>query len=51
MNTDVSKSFEDMSGRYDSISAELIRTREELTRAVDRLSNLINEFIKRGAKD
>jgi len=35
-----------MSRRYDAISEGLIRSREELTRAVDRLSRLIDEFIK-----
>jgi uncharacterized protein YaaN involved in tellurite resistance len=46
MHLDVKKSFQDMAERYDSISAELIRTREELTRAVDTLSDLIKQFLK-----
>jgi hypothetical protein len=37
-----------MPERYGAISAELIRTREELTRAVDNLLKLIQEFIRRG---
>jgi hypothetical protein len=35
-----------MSKRYDAISGELVRSREELTRAVDNLSRLIDEFIR-----
>lgn len=50
MHTNVDESFNEMAVRYDSISAELLRTREELIRAVDKLSNLINEFIRRGVK-
>jgi acylphosphatase len=46
MHLDVKKSFQDMAERYDSISSELIRTREELTRAVDTLSDLIKQFLK-----
>jgi acylphosphatase/archaellum component FlaC len=50
MHLDVKKSFQDMAERYDSISAELIRTREELTRAVDTLSDLIKQFLKQQEK-
>lgn len=45
MHADMSKSFEEMALRYDTISAELVRTRKELTRAVDGLLKLIEEFI------
>jgi len=46
MHTDMNRSFEEMARRYDAISAELVRTREELTRAVDGLLKLIEEFIR-----
>jgi acylphosphatase len=45
MHTDMNKSFGEMAERYDAISSELIRTREELTRAVNGLLKLIEEFI------
>lgn len=45
MHVDMGKSFEEMAKRYDVISAELVRTREELTRAVDALLKLIEKFI------
>lgn len=45
MRTDVNKSFQEMAKRYDAISSELVRTREELTRAVNGLLKLIEEFI------
>jgi len=45
MRVDMNKSFEEMAKRYDAISAELIRTREDLTRAVSALLKLIEEFI------
>jgi len=57
MHTDMNESFKEMASRYDAISAtlnetvntmkdELMKTREQLTRAVDNLSNLIQELIK-----
>jgi len=46
MHVDMSKSFEEMAKRYDAISSELVRTREELTRAVSGLLKLIEEFIQ-----
>lgn len=45
MRTDMNKSFQEMAKRYDAISSELVRTREELTRAVNGLLKLIEEFI------
>jgi len=45
MHTDMNKSFGEMAERYDAISSELVRTREELTRAVNGLLKLIEEFI------
>jgi len=45
MRVDMNKSFEEMAKRYDAISTELVRTREELTRAVNGLLKLIEEFI------
>jgi hypothetical protein len=46
MHVDMNGSFEDMAKRYDAISSELVRTREELTRAVDGLLKAIEEFIQ-----
>jgi len=50
MHKDMNWHFEEMAKRYDAISHELIRTREELKRAVDNMSRLIDEFIKRRAR-
>ncbi len=50
MHKDMNKHFEEMAKRYDAISSELIRTREELTRAVDNMSRLVDEFIRRRRK-
>ena len=47
MHGDMNKNFVEMAERYDAVSSELVRTREELTRAVDRLSALVEEFVKR----
>ena len=46
MRREVNERFEEMAKRYDAISVELVRTREELTRAVDGLLKLIEEFIR-----
>jgi acylphosphatase len=46
MRDDVRVSFDEMAKRYDAISLELIRTREELTRAVDTLIELVKKFVK-----
>ncbi|MEM2498348.1 MAG: hypothetical protein QXR81_08235, partial [Candidatus Nezhaarchaeales archaeon] len=45
MRVDMNRSFEEMAKRYDAISSELVRTREELTRTVNGLLKLIEEFI------
>ena len=50
LHGDMNRHFEEMAKRYDAISSELIRTREELTRAVDNMSRLIDEFIRRLGK-
>ncbi|MEM2212681.1 MAG: acylphosphatase [Candidatus Nezhaarchaeales archaeon] len=46
MRVDMNRSFEEMAKRYDAISSELVRTREELTRTVNGLLKLIEEFIR-----
>lgn len=46
MHNDMNRHFEEMAKRYDVISSELIKSREELTRAVDNMSKLIDEFIR-----
>jgi len=46
LRDDVDTSFEEMAKRYDAISSELIRTREELTRAVNTLVELVRKFGK-----
>jgi len=46
MHFDMNSSFQEMAKRYDSISSELIRTRAELTRAVDKLAELVEKFVK-----
>lgn len=52
MRGEMSERFDEMAKRYDAISSELVRTREELTRAVGALLKLIEEFIRqrRGEK-
>jgi len=46
MHEDMNEHFGEMAKRCDVISSELIRTREELTRILDNMSRLIDEFIK-----
>jgi len=57
MHEDMNRNFEEMSERYDAISDNLsqavkmiqeesTKTRIELTRAVDNLSKLVEEFLK-----
>lgn len=57
MRTDMNRNFAEMAGRYDVISdrlgeaveamkRELTETRGDLSRAVDRLSALVEEFIR-----
>jgi len=47
MHQDMNRHFEEMAKRYDMISAELLRTREELKRSVDSLVNLIQKFLEK----
>jgi len=47
MHQDMNKNFQEMAQRYDTISAELLRTREELKRAVDNLVKLIQKFLEK----
>jgi len=57
MRDDMNKNFQEMSTKYDAISQNLsqavriiqeesIKSREEMVRAVDKLSSLVDEFIK-----
>ncbi len=48
MHKDMNCHFEEMAKRYDAISAELLRTREELKRAVDTLVELVKKFLEKG---
>ncbi|MDH7477103.1 MAG: acylphosphatase [Candidatus Bathyarchaeota archaeon] len=47
MHDDVNRHFEEMAKRYDAISAELLRTREELKRSVDTLVELVHKFLEK----
>lgn len=47
MHDDVNRRFEEMANRYDVISAELLKTREELKRAVDTLVELVRKFVEK----
>jgi len=47
MHQDMNRHFEEMAKRYDVISAELLKTREELKRTVDSLVELIHKFIEK----
>jgi acylphosphatase len=47
MHQDMNRHFEEMAKRYDIISAELLRTREELKRSVDNLVKLIQKFLEK----
>jgi len=46
MHKDMNQNFKEMAERYDVISAELLRTREELERAVDNLVKVIQKFLE-----
>jgi len=46
MRDDMNKNFVEMAERYDVISEELLRTRGELTRAVDTLVQFVKTFTK-----
>lgn len=47
MHDDMNRHFEEMAKRYDAISAELLRTREELKRSVDTLVELVHKFLEK----
>jgi acylphosphatase len=47
MHQDMNQNFKEMAIRYDAISAELLRTREELKRAVDNLVRVIEKFLEK----
>lgn len=47
MHQDINRNFEEMAKRYDTISAELLKTREELKRAVDSLVELIHKLLEK----
>jgi acylphosphatase len=47
MHQDMNCHFEEMAKRYDAISAELLKTREELKRAVDTLVELVRKFLEK----
>jgi acylphosphatase len=49
MHYDMNRHFEEMAKRYDVISAELLKTREELKRAVDSLVELIRTFVEKSS--
>lgn len=49
MHHDMNQNFKEMSGRYDAISAELLRTRKELKRSVDNLVKVIQKFLEKPA--
>jgi acylphosphatase len=47
MHQDMNQNFKEMAIRYDAISAELLRTREELKRAVDNLVKVVEKFLEK----
>jgi len=47
MHQDMNQNFKEMAERYDVISAELLRTREELEKAVGALVKVIQKFLDR----
>jgi acylphosphatase len=47
MHKDMNQNFKEMAERYGVISAELLRTREELERAVDNLVKVIQKFLEK----
>ena len=47
MHEDMNRNFKEMAERYDAISGELLKTREELKRAVDSLVELVRKFLER----
>ena len=49
MHKDMNQNFKEMAERYDVISAELLRTREELKIAVDNLVRVVQKFLEKPA--
>jgi acylphosphatase/BMFP domain-containing protein YqiC len=49
MHQDMNLNFKEMAERYDVISAELLRTREELKIAVDNLVRVVQKFLEKPA--
>jgi acylphosphatase/BMFP domain-containing protein YqiC len=47
MHSDVNQNFKEMAERYDVISAELLKTRKELEKAVDNLVKVIQKFLEK----
>ena len=47
MHKDMNQNFKEMAERYDVISAELLRTRKELEKAVDNLVKVIQKFLEK----
>jgi BMFP domain-containing protein YqiC len=47
MHQDMNQNFKEMAERYDVISAELLRTRKELEKAVDNLVKVIQKFLEK----
>ena len=49
MHEGMNQNFKEMAERYDAISAELLRTRKELEKAVDNLVKVIQKFLEKPA--
>ena len=47
MHQDMNQNFKEMAERYDAISTELLRTREELKIAVDNLVKVVQKFLEK----
>ena len=47
MHRDMNQNFKEMAERYDAISAELLRTRKELEKAVDALVKVVQKFLEK----
>jgi hypothetical protein len=43
----MNQNFKEMAERYDAISAELLRTRKELEKAVDALVKVVQKFLEK----
>ena len=47
MHQDMNQNFKEMAERYDAISAELLKTRKELEKAVDSLVKVVQKFLEK----